>query len=95
MVVLEAMAAGLPVAASRVGGIPDLIEPGATGLLFDPESDADIRESVRKLLADPALAVQLGRQGLAQAHARFDGEAVASEHLRIYHELLSTNPNLR
>lgn len=88
MVVLEAMAAGLPVAASRVGGIPDLVEPELTGLLFDPTDPGAMLSAARRLLADPALAARFGREGREIARARFEPGAVGLRHLEIYSELL-------
>ena len=61
--VLEAMAAGLCVVSTQVGGIPDLVEPHQTGLLV-PQDDAHaMAEAVRSVLADPALAERLSRRG--------------------------------
>lgn len=89
MVILEAAAAGVPVAASRVGGIPDLVRHGETGLLFDPADPAAIREAVQGLLADPAAAARLAAHALSAARTNFDPPAVARRHVEIYHEVLS------
>jgi len=89
MVVLEAMAAGLSVAASRVGGVPDLIEHDADGLMFDPADPADVRETIGRLLGDPALRQRLGEAGREKARARFHPKRVAEAHLEIYREVLN------
>ena len=89
MVILEAMAAGVPVAASAVGGIPDLIEPGVTGLLFAPDDENAIRQTVHFLLNDTEAAQRLSSAASHQAHARFLPETVAERHVEIYHELLA------
>lgn len=73
---IEAMACGLPCAASARGGIPSILEDGVTGLLFDPESAEDIARAVGRLLSDPALAGGLGERARAQARAHFDAHAL-------------------
>jgi len=90
MVVLEAAAAGVPVVASRVGGIPDLIEHEVNGLLFDPEDAAGIRESVRKVLVGGRLSDSLAETGKRMARERFHPVAVAQQHLTVYREVLSS-----
>jgi glycosyltransferase involved in cell wall biosynthesis len=58
--VLEAMAAGLPVIASRTGGICELIEPDVTGLLVTPGDPADLSRAIARIAADPDAALRLG-----------------------------------
>jgi glycosyltransferase involved in cell wall biosynthesis len=89
MVILEAAAAGLPFAASLVGGIPDLIHGGETGLLFDPHKIDDIRSILMRLLADPPLAAGVAALAREMAKGRFAPEAVAQEHLEIYGEVVA------
>ncbi len=91
MVVLEAMAAGLPVAASRVGGVPDLITHGTDGLMFDPSDPADMRRQIERLVKDSALRQQLGAAGRNTAADRFHPKAVAGRHLEIYREVLGNS----
>lgn len=88
MVVLEAMAAGVPVAASRAGGIPDLIEEGVTGMLFDPADPAGMCEAVEKLLADEVSASANAERARRTALARFHPCRVAQRHVEIYREVL-------
>lgn len=88
MAVLEAMAAGVPVAASNIGGIPDLVEPGKTGLLFDPRDPESIRTSVAKMLTRPEEARRMGAEGRASARARFDPQVIAARHVEIYREVI-------
>ena len=90
MVVLEAMAAGVPVAAARVGGVPELITDGQTGLLFDPLEPAMIAESMKRLLHEPAFAAQLATTAKRVARERFHPEAIARRHLEIYREVLKS-----
>jgi len=89
MVVLEAMAAGLPVIASKVGGVPDLIRDGETGLMFDPSTPDNMREVTGKMMADADLRARIGQAGKAEALERFHPKVIAQEHLRIYREVLN------
>jgi glycosyltransferase involved in cell wall biosynthesis len=89
MVVLEAMAVGLPVIASRVGGVPDLITNGKTGMMFDPSAPENIREVTGRMMTDPDLRARVGEAGKAEALVRFHPKVVAQEHLRIYKEVLN------
>jgi glycosyltransferase involved in cell wall biosynthesis len=70
LVVCEAMAAGVPVVASRVGGLPDLVVHGDTGLLVRPEDPDDLARALVGLLLDPAAARALGIRGRHLASAR-------------------------
>ena len=89
MVVLEAMAAGVPVVATSVGGVPDLIQDGMTGFLCDPADPASIRAGVEKALASPSATQEMTRLAKASAENRFHPLVVARRHLQIYHEFLS------
>jgi glycosyltransferase involved in cell wall biosynthesis len=88
MVVLEGMAAGLPVAASRVGGVPDLITHDFDGVMFDPHNLEDMRSCLEGLVREPAKAARLGAQGRVTAMERFHPKIIAGEHLKIYREVL-------
>lgn len=70
--VMEAMAAGCAVVASRVGGVPDLVDDQRTGLLVSPENPAALRDALGALLSDPARRAALGAQGQVAARERFD-----------------------
>ncbi len=89
MVLLEAMAAGVPVVAARVGGVPDLVEDGATGLLCDPLDPVSMRSSVKRLLLDLPAAGALARAARQRALERFHPRIIARRHLEIYREVLS------
>jgi glycosyltransferase involved in cell wall biosynthesis len=89
MVVLEAMAAGVPVLASKIGGVPDLIESEKTGLFCDPDRPESFREAVEKLLADREFARQLATTAKAEALRRFHPQVVAQQHLEIYRQALA------
>jgi glycosyltransferase involved in cell wall biosynthesis len=92
MVVLEAMAAGVPVVASRVGGVPDLVENGKTGLLFDPRNGDDMSAAIAKLLAEPELGRTLAAEAKRQAQERFHPLVVARRHVEIYREIMKDHP---
>lgn len=89
MVVLEAMAAGVPVAASRVGGVPDIVSHQETGLLFDPNDILEMEAGIRRLIHDEALREAMGRCGRQRAMERFSPRVVAERHLEIYAEILN------
>jgi glycosyltransferase involved in cell wall biosynthesis len=88
MTVLEAMAAGVPVLASRVGGVPDLVEDGVTGLFCDPAVPETMRQGLHRLLTDVALRNQLARTARETALERFHPKIIAQNHLDIYREVL-------
>jgi glycosyltransferase involved in cell wall biosynthesis len=83
------MAAGVPVVAAKIGGVPDLIEEGRTGLFCDPRDPASMRGAVARLLGDPVLGRQLAMEANARARERFHPAIVAQRHLEIYREVLS------
>jgi glycosyltransferase involved in cell wall biosynthesis len=78
LVVLEAMAAGVPVIASRVSGIPEVVVDGETGWLVPPEDPAALAAALAAVLADPAEAERRGEAGRRRAAERFRS-AVAAE----------------
>jgi glycosyltransferase involved in cell wall biosynthesis len=90
MVVLEAQAAGIPVMASNVGGIPDLIEDGVTGLLTDPARPDSMRHAIFRLLSDSNLTATISFNARLQSIKRFHPNVIAQRHLEIYRELLSS-----
>jgi glycosyltransferase involved in cell wall biosynthesis len=90
MTVLEAMAAGVPVVAARVGGLPDLIEDGKTGFFCDPLDPASMAAAIEKVLVNPSAAAEVARQAHQRARELFHPEVVARRHLEIYREVLSS-----
>jgi glycosyltransferase involved in cell wall biosynthesis len=74
MSLLESMAAGCPVVATAVGGIPDLVSHGVNGLLVRPGDTQALADAVARVLADPKLARSLGRAARATVAARFTPE---------------------
>ena len=85
-VLVEAMAAGKPVVASRVGGIPDLVRDGETGYLVPPADEKALAEGIKKLLDDPDKAKQMGLRG--QEHCRqFSLETMIEKLDELYSDL--------
>jgi glycosyltransferase involved in cell wall biosynthesis len=88
MTVLEGMAAGVPVLASKVGGVPDLIDSGKTGLFCDPDRPESFREGVEKILANRQWIQQLAASAKAVALQRFHPQVIARQHIEIYRQVL-------
>jgi glycosyltransferase involved in cell wall biosynthesis len=88
-VLLEAMAMEKPVVASRVGGIPDLVEDGVNGFLVSPGKIRELREGLLKVLCDRKLARKLGRQGRKRINDQFSAETMVQSIDKIYRKLLS------
>jgi glycosyltransferase involved in cell wall biosynthesis len=86
--VLEAMAAELPVAASAVGGLAELVDDGETGILVPAGDEVALAEALRRLVADPELRRKLGAAGRARAEAEFDLAEFRRAHLELYHRQL-------
>jgi len=89
MVVLEAMAAGVPVMASKVGGVPDLIDGSSTGLFCDPQDPKSFSIGVQRLLGDRDFAHQMACTAFHEAMNRFHPKVIAEKHLEIYREVLT------
>ena len=85
---LEAMAAGRPVLASRVGALPDAVVHGETGLLLDEPSPAAVSASLERLLSSPVEARAMGEAGRRRALARFTAERHAEAMEAVYLETI-------
>jgi glycosyltransferase involved in cell wall biosynthesis len=88
LVLLEAMAAGRPVVASRVGPIPEVVVHGETGLLVPPGQPAALAAALLELLEHPDLAARLGEAGQRRAAERFGLDRMVAETEALYDELL-------
>jgi starch synthase len=86
---LEAMACSTAVVASRVGGIPEVVEEGVTGLLVPPDDPAALADALNALLRDAARAAAMGRAGRRRAVDEFSWDAVAVQTAALYAEVAS------
>ncbi|MEU9050732.1 glycogen synthase [Streptomyces sp. NPDC048384] len=87
---LEAMACGTPVVASQVGGIPEVVDDGKTGLLvpLDDDFEAGLARALDSLIGDPETAGRMGEAGRERAVGEFGWDAVARRTARLYGEIL-------
>jgi glycogen(starch) synthase len=88
LVLLESLAQGTPVIASRVGGIPEFIEDDRSGLLVPPGQVGPLTDAMRRLWADPALARRLGRHGRTEVVPRYTWDRVVEQLEVVYREVL-------
>ena len=88
LVLLEAMAAGRPVVATRVGPIPEVVLDGETGLLVEPGDPEGLAGAIVRVLGDRGLAERLGRAGRARVAERFGLERMVAETEALYRDLL-------
>ena len=84
--ILEAMAAGLAVVATRVGGTPELVTHGETGLLVEPEDAVSTAEAIRELLTDVDLRSRMGARGRTLVLERYTAERMVDGVLAVYDE---------
>jgi glycogen synthase len=89
-VLVEAMQVGLPAVASRVGGVPEVVEDGVTGLLVAPGDPAALAAAMDAVLVDPDLAGRLGANALRKA-PEYDLERVAAQVHGLYQRLVDEN----
>jgi glycosyltransferase involved in cell wall biosynthesis len=87
---MEAMSAGLPVVASRLSGIPELVEDGVSGLLVPPGDAAALADALRRLNDDPSLRRRLGSAGREKVLEEFDVRRNAAELVRRFQTVGST-----
>jgi glycosyltransferase involved in cell wall biosynthesis len=78
-VLLEAAAIGVPIVATDVGGIPDLVRDGGTGLVAKPGDPEDLAGKIEAALGDPQAAMERARRARVEVEARFDAERQASK----------------
>lgn len=80
----QAMAAGKPVVASRIGGIPETVEDGVTGILVAPGDAAELAQAIVRLAKDPDQRERMGRAGRDRVAKEFDPVMIAQQNLKVY-----------
>jgi glycosyltransferase involved in cell wall biosynthesis len=85
VVLMEALARGKPVVATRVGGVPELIEDGRSGLIVAPGDAQALAEALWKIINDPEWAQSLGRNGRQRVRAEFNTDESARQLIELFH----------
>lgn len=88
-VLLEAMAMEKPVVASRVGGIPDLVEHGVNGFLVSPGDVLELSNTIKKIVRDKKLAHEMAEKGRKRITEQFSAEAMVQSIEKVYNECLN------
>ncbi|MEW6108622.1 MAG: glycosyltransferase family 4 protein [Nitrospirota bacterium] len=88
---LEAMSCGLPVIASKIGGVVDVVEDGKSGILFEPGDVSGLASAMIILLKDKELRQKLGAEARKRAVEDFSIDRVADEYIKLYQKLLTEN----
>jgi len=94
LTILEAMAAGLPVVATDVGGNSALVADGETGFLVSPRNPDALAWAILKVLSDPGLAQAMGEAGQRRAEAEFGREAMARRYEAVYEKAMALKTGL-
>lgn len=88
IVVLEALAAGAPVVATRIGGIPEIVEHQVNGLLVTPDDEQQLAAAIALSISDPELRLRLVRAGSEQARSRFSWSRTGAECEKLFTDLI-------
>jgi glycosyltransferase involved in cell wall biosynthesis len=91
LTVLEAMATGLPVIATRVGGTPEVVDDGTTGLLVDPREPEQMARAMMRIFECPELGRRLGDAAHLRVAEHFDVREMVSRYESLYEEVLGAN----
>lgn len=81
---IEAMACGVPVVATRVGGIPEIVTDGITGYLVDPGDSTSLTKAIEKILRHKVIRSSFGQMGLKRAQNLFDLDVMIYSYLKLY-----------
>lgn len=90
MSVIEAFASESPVIGSRIGGMPEIIEDGETGFLFEPGNAGELRSKILNLLNNPAKASQMGKNARALVENKYNAELHYERLMRVYNDAIKT-----
>jgi len=86
-IIMDAMACRLPVVATRVGGIPEVVDHQKTGLLVPPQRPKSLAKAILKMYEDREFAHRLGKKGYEEVHQKFSAQSMASKAIDLYEEL--------
>jgi len=88
--VLEAMACGLPVVSTKIGGVVDVIEDGENGLLVEPGNADQLSDAIKRLIIDTEYASKLGRNALKTIRENYDINGIATKYIDLYSRLFKS-----
>ncbi len=88
VVLIEALSHGIPVVASAVGGIPDIVQDGKTGLLVPPGDAASLAQAISQLISDPSRAIALAAAGREHVEREFSWPAITGKLIQLYSRLV-------
>lgn len=94
-VLLEAMSHGLPIVCSRIGGLPEIVDEGVNGLLYEPGNVAELTARIQTLWEDAALCQKMGEEGRRKVREKYDAERLLDQLLEIYRKIISENGGRR
>ena len=95
LALVEATASGLPVVATSVGGVPEVIVDGFNGLLVPPRQPKALAQAIVRLLVDPDLARRMGDAGRKRAEELFDAKVMAEKTVKVYEEVVALRQRKR
>jgi glycosyltransferase involved in cell wall biosynthesis len=86
-IILQAQAMARPIVATRIGGIPEVVEDGKTGLIVEPKDVSALAEAIGRLLDEPAFARNLSQNGRRQIEGKYSLDAMGEQLLALYESL--------
>lgn len=91
MVILEAMQAGVPIVASRVGGIPEVLDNGKAGIMIEPGKHEALVKGIEEVISNPAPAAQRAQMAMQRLNSLYSSRTMAENYLGIYKIVLQSN----